>query len=73
MDAARLRRELGPSQPLQRTMDHSANSWPVHGLQWGEVVSVTTRGENDHIASCKDGDRYHVFLTAEGRVVVEKH
>ncbi len=44
----------------------------LHGLPCGEVVSVTTRAENDHIASCKDGNRYHVFLNAEGRVVVEK-
>jgi len=44
----------------------------LHGLPCGEVVSVMTRAENDHIASCKDGNRYHVFLNAEGRVVVEK-
>ena len=44
----------------------------LNGLPCGEVVSVTTRAENDHIASCKDGNRYHVFLNAEGRVVVEK-
>jgi hypothetical protein len=44
----------------------------LHGLPCGEVVGVTTRAENDHIASCKDGNRYHVFLNAEGRVIVEK-
>jgi hypothetical protein len=44
----------------------------LHGLPCGEVVSVATRAENDHLASCKDGNRYHVFLNAEGRVVVEK-
>ena len=44
----------------------------LHGLPCGEVVSVTTRGDNDHLASCKDGNRYHVFLNAQGRVVVEK-
>jgi len=44
----------------------------LHGLPCSEVVGVTTRGENDHVASCKDGNRYHVFLNAEGRVVVEK-
>ena len=44
----------------------------LQGLPCGEVVSVETRGENDHIASCKDGNRYHVFLNAQGRVVVEK-
>ena len=44
----------------------------LQGLPCGEVVSVTTRGDNDHIASCKNGNRYHVFLNAQGRVVVEK-
>ena len=44
----------------------------LHGLPCGEVISVTTRGENDHLAACKDGNRYHVFLNAEGRVVVER-
>jgi len=44
----------------------------LQGLPCGEVISVTTRGDNDHIASCKDGNRYHVFLNAQGRVVVEK-
>ena len=44
----------------------------LHGMPCGEVVSVVTRGENDHIAVCKDGNRYHVFLNAGGRVVVEK-
>lgn len=44
----------------------------LQGLPCGEVVNVTTKGDNDHIASCKDGNRYHVFLNAEGRVIVEK-
>ena len=44
----------------------------LHGLPCGEVVSVATRADNDHLASCKDGNRYRVFLNAEGRVIVEK-
>ena len=44
----------------------------LQGLPCGEVVNVATKGDNDHIASCKDGNRYHVFLNAQGRVVVEK-
>ena len=44
----------------------------LHGLSCGEVISVKSRAENDHLATCKDGNRYHVFLNAEGRVVVEK-
>ena len=44
----------------------------LQGLPCGEVVSVKTQGDNDHIATCKDGNRYHVFLNSTGRVVVEK-
>jgi len=38
----------------------------------GEVVSAVRQGENDYLASCKDGNRYRVFTNAQGRVVVEK-
>ncbi len=44
----------------------------LQGLPCGEVISVKTQADNDHIASCKDGNRYHVFLNSMGRVVVEK-
>ena len=44
----------------------------LQGFPCGEVVNVATRAENDHVATCKDGNRYHVFLSPEGRVVVQK-
>jgi hypothetical protein len=44
----------------------------LQGLPCGEVVAVTVQAENDFAASCKDGNRYRVYLNAEGRVVVEK-
>ena len=44
----------------------------LQGLPCGEVIGFTTKAENDHMVSCKDGNRYHVFLNAQGRVVVEK-
>ena len=44
----------------------------LQGLPCGEVVDVKVQAENDFAASCKDGNRYHVYLNAEGRVVVEK-
>jgi hypothetical protein len=44
----------------------------LHGLPCGEVVEVEVRAENDYGATCKDGNKYHVYLNAEGRVVVEK-
>jgi len=42
------------------------------GLPCGQVISVIKQGDNDHIATCKDGNRYRVFLNAEGRVVAQK-
>ena len=42
------------------------------GLPCGQVVSVIKKADNDHVATCKDGNRYRVFLNAEGRVVAEK-
>jgi hypothetical protein len=42
------------------------------GMPCGEVVSARRQADNDHIASCKNGSRYRVFLNAEGRVVAQK-
>ena len=44
----------------------------LQGLPCGEVVSVVTLAENDYVASCKDANKYRVYLNADGRVVVEK-
>ena len=37
----------------------------------GRVVAVAKRGDNDFIATCEDGNRYHVYVK-DGRVIVEK-
>jgi len=42
------------------------------GLPCGQVVNAVKKGDNDHLVSCKDGNRYRVFLNAEGRVVAQK-
>ena len=44
----------------------------LQGLPCGQVTKVTPRGENDFLASCQDGNRYRVFVNADGRVVVKK-
>ena len=44
----------------------------LQGLPCGKVVSATQQGENDYVASCQDGNRYRVFVNADGRVVVQK-
>jgi len=42
------------------------------GLPCGEVVSVVNRGKDDNLATCKDGNRYRVYVNPDGRVVAEK-
>jgi hypothetical protein len=42
----------------------------LHGLPCGQVIAVKVQAESDYAASCQDGNRYRVYMTAEGRVVV---
>jgi len=42
------------------------------GLPCGQVVSATPLKDDDHIATCRDGNRYRVFINAEGRVVAQR-
>lgn len=42
------------------------------GLPCGQVVSSERQADNGQIASCKNGDRYRVFVNAESRVVAQK-
>ena len=42
------------------------------GLPCGQVVSVSSQGERDHLATCSDGNRYRVYVNAQGRVTAEK-
>ena len=44
----------------------------LQGQPCGQVVSATKQGDNDYVAACQDGSRYHVFVNAQGRVVVQK-
>ena len=43
----------------------------LQGKPCGEVVSYVVKGDNDFVATCKDGNRYRVYVK-DGRVVVEK-
>jgi len=44
----------------------------LQGLPCGKVVSATQEGQDDYVATCEDGNRYRVFVNADGRVIVEK-
>ena len=42
------------------------------GLPCGQVVNVTSQNDKDHLATCSDGNRYRVYVNAQGRVTAEK-
>jgi hypothetical protein len=42
------------------------------GLPCGQVVSARQLKADDHVATCSDGNRYRVFIDAQGKVVAQK-
>jgi len=44
----------------------------LQGLPCDKVIAATRNADSDYTASCKDGNRYHVFVDSNGRVVVKK-
>ena len=53
------------SQDLQATI-------VLNGQPCDQVIDVKRNADSDYAATCKDGNRYHVFVNAQGRVVVQK-
>ena len=67
---------LSCSVPLARAQDIGdaqdlATVIALNGKPCAKVVNATKRGEDDYVATCEDGNRYHVYVK-DGRVVVEK-
>ena len=56
---------LSSSQDLQATI-------VLNGQPCDQVVDVKRNADSDYNATCKDGNRYHVFVDPKGRVVVQK-
>jgi hypothetical protein len=44
----------------------------LHGMPCDKVVDSKRNGDSDYTATCQDGNRYHVFVDAQGRVVVQR-
>lgn len=44
----------------------------LHGMKCDQVTESKRSGDSDYVVACKDGNRYHVFVDGQGRVVVEK-
>ena len=58
-DDASMSKDLGATIALQ-------------GMPCDKVIASKRNGDSDYDATCKDGNRYHVFVDANGRVVVKK-
>ncbi|HEY5103134.1 MAG TPA: hypothetical protein VII70_10140 [Steroidobacteraceae bacterium] len=44
----------------------------LQGFPCDQITSSKRNGDSDYVATCKDGNRYHVFVNPQGRVVVQK-
>lgn len=44
----------------------------LQGRPCDQVVTSKRNTDSDYTVTCKDGNRYHVFVDPHGRVVVEK-
>jgi hypothetical protein len=44
----------------------------LNGMPCDQVIDVKRAADSDYVATCKDGNRYHIFVNTQGRVVVEK-
>ena len=61
---------LGAEEPaMSRDL---AATIALQGMPCDKVVSAKRNGDSDYTATCKDGNRYHVFVDSTGRVVVQK-
>jgi hypothetical protein len=44
----------------------------LQGKTCDEVASSKRNADSDYTATCKDGNRYRVYVNSQGRVIVEK-
>jgi hypothetical protein len=54
-----------PVQDLKATI-------ALQGFPCDQVVDSKRIADSDYTATCKDGNRYHIYVDATGRVVVKK-
>jgi hypothetical protein len=63
---------LGPSLHAADIGNDLKATIVLQGMPCDQVAQQTRKGDSDYNVSCKDGNRYHVFVDAKGRVVVQK-
>ena len=60
---------LGADDPVGKDLKATI---VLHGYPCDEIADARRNADSDYTATCKDGNRYHVFVNAQGRVVVQK-
>lgn len=44
----------------------------LQGKRCDKLVRIKRNGDSDYSVTCRDGNRYHIFVNAQGRVIVAK-
>ncbi|HVC01478.1 MAG TPA: hypothetical protein VND80_04655 [Steroidobacteraceae bacterium] len=44
----------------------------LQGKRCDKIVAVKRNGDSDYSVKCRDGNRYHIYVDSQGRVVVTK-
>jgi hypothetical protein len=44
----------------------------LQGLPCDKLLTAKRNGDSDYTAACHDGNRYHIFVNPQGRVIVQK-
>jgi hypothetical protein len=44
----------------------------LQGMPCDKLVEAKRNADSDYTASCQDGNRYHIYVNAQGRVIVQK-
>jgi len=44
----------------------------LQSLPCVQVVTVKTQAPSDYLVTCKDENKYHIYMNDKGRVIVEK-
>jgi hypothetical protein len=63
---------IGPAPSPAGTATAAATTSRVPAASAPLVVRAVRQGDNNYVASCHDGNRYHVYTSTQGRVVVQK-
>ena len=44
----------------------------LQGMPCDKLIEAKRNGDSDYTASCQDGNRYHIYVNPQGRVIVQK-